>query len=118
MTGGYLTIDLSKAKQKNDLFTIPIEIKGIFKYIKETIKPIYVIYPEWYKDFFNSYNSKLLYKYSYSLSLNYGDVTKYTIDETIIKLPIVYTVVNDNIQDIEDIGLIITSDNKVSIGEL
>lgn len=44
MSGGYLTLDLRKLKDRND----KIVKKGIYKYITKTKKPIRVILPEWF----------------------------------------------------------------------
>lgn len=46
MTGGYLTIDLSDLKG-NQLPTEGIYKKGIYNFIKNTDKPIYLKLPNW-----------------------------------------------------------------------
>lgn len=101
MTGGYLTIDLSDLKG-NQLPTEGIYKKGIYNFIKNTNKPIYLKLPNWIIKKVEVDNGLLnVGKYVFIQPYFDKSATDFGYTDASITLPIVWGIRTENINGTE-----------------
>lgn len=101
MTGGYLTIDLSNLKG-NELPTKEIYKKGIYNFIKNTTKPIYLKLPDWIIKKVETDNNLLnVGKYVFIQPYFDSSSSDFGYTDASITLPIVWGKSKENINNME-----------------
>ena len=121
MSSGYLTLDLRGVNSYYDV----IYKKGIFKYIRNTTKPIEIILPKFIIDKIKEYTNQPYIGNTFRINLTQFNSGSdfYVTDETIV-LPIAYEDIYDNVKDIHFLGYSsyfkcsINNDDTIVLGEI
>lgn len=121
MSGGYLTLDLRELKDYQDI----IYKKGIFKYIRNTTKPIEIILPKFIIDKIKEYTKRPNIGNTFRINLTqFSDVTDFYITDESIVVPIAYEDIYDTTKDVHYIGYsyyfkcTINNDDTITLGEI
>lgn len=121
MTGGYLTLDLRELKD----YYGKIYKKGIFKYIRNTTKPIEIILPKFIIDKIKEYTTRPNIGNTFRINLTeFIGVTEFLINDVKIVLPIAYDDIYDEVKDVHYIGYsyvfkcTINNDDTIELGEI
>lgn len=121
MTGGYLTLDLRELK---DYYGV-IHKKGIFKYIRNTTKPIEIILPKFIIDNIKEYTTRPNIGNTFRINLTqFSGVTDFHINDNEIVFPIAYEDIYDEVKDVHYLAYsygfkcTIYKDDTITLGEI